>query len=206
MQIGIDVGATKIESVVLEDNGKEQHRSRTTCPKEYNQILKTVKEINDKLEKTFNKTLPIGLCHPGIHSPQTGLVKNAPNCFWIEKKPFQKDLRTLLDKEVFCENDANCFALSEAIDGAGKNHKVVYGIILGSGAGGGLVIDKKIVSGPNGVAGEWGHNQIPFLAATKEGLTSKIYRDCEVESFISGLSLSKRFNEKFNEKFKNVKH
>ena len=202
MQIGIDVGATKIESVVLEDNGKEQHRSRTSCPKEYNQILKTVKEINNSLEKTFNKILPIGVCHPGIHSPQTGLVKNAPNCFWLEKKPFQIDLRTLLDKEVFCENDANCFALSESIDGAGKNHKVVYGIILGSGAGGGLVVDKKIVTGPNGVAGEWGHNQLPFLAATKEGLKSKIYRDCEVESFISGLSLAKRFNKRYERNIK----
>ena len=202
MQIGIDVGATKIESVVLEDNGKEQHRSRTSCPKEYNQILKTVKEINNNLEKTFNTTLPIGVCHPGIHSPQTGLVKNAPNCFWLEKKPFQKDLRKLLDKEVFCENDANCFALSEAIDGAGKNYKVIYGIILGSGAGGGLVVDKKIVSGPNGVAGEWGHNQLPFMAATKEGLKSTVYRECEVESFISGLSLAKKFNEKFDKNFK----
>jgi len=202
MQIGIDVGATKIESVILEDNGKEQYRSRTACPKEYNQILKTVKEINDNLEKTFRTTLPIGVCHPGIHSPQTGLVKNAPNCFWLEKKPFQKDLRKLLNKEVFCENDANCFALSEAIDGAGKNYKVIYGIILGSGAGGGLVVDKKIVSGPNGVAGEWGHNQLPFMAATKEGLSSNIYRECEVESFISGLSLAKRFNKKFN---KNIK-
>ena len=143
MQIGIDVGATKIESVILEDSGREQHRSRTACPKEYNQILKTVKEINDSLEKTFNKTLSIGVCHPGIHSPQTGLVKNAPNCLWLENKPFQKDLRSLLDKEVFCENDANCFALSESIDGAGKNHKIVYGIILGSGVGGGLVVDKK---------------------------------------------------------------
>ena len=202
MQIGIDVGATKIESVILEDNGKEQYRSRTACPKEYNQILKTVKEINDNLEKTFRTTLPIGVCHPGIHSPQTGLVKNAPNCFWLEKKPFQKDLRKLLNKEVFCENDANCFALSEAIDGAGKDYKVIYGIILGSGAGGGLVVDKKIVSGPNGVAGEWGHNQLPFMAATKEGLSSNIYRECEVESFISGLSLAKRFNKKFN---KNIK-
>lgn len=202
MQIGIDVGATKIESVVLEDNGSEHHRSRTSCPKEYDQIVKTVKEINDNLEKTFNKTLPIGVCHPGIHSPQTGLVKNAPNCYWLEKKPFQQDLRKLLNKEVFCENDANCFALSEATDGAGKNYKVVYGIILGSGVGGGLVIDKKIVSGPNGVAGEWGHNQLPFIAATKEGLVSKVYRDCEVESFISGLSLAKRFNMKFKKNLK----
>ena len=202
MQIGIDVGATKIESVVLEDDGKEHKRTRTACPKEYNQIIKTVKEINNSLEKTYNKTLPIGVCHPGIHSPQTGLVKNAPNCFWLEKKPFQKDLRKCLDKEVFCENDANCFALSESIDGSGKNYKVVYGIILGSGAGGGLVVDKKIVSGPNGVAGEWGHNQLPYLAAVNEGLNSKIYRDCEVESFISGLSLAKKFNKRFNKNLK----
>ena len=202
MQIGIDVGATKIESVVLKDNGSEQYRSRTPCPKEYDQIVKTVKEINDSLEKKLNKILPIGVCHPGIHSQQTGLVKNAPNCYWLEKKPFQQDLSKLLNKEVFCENDANCFALSEAIDGAGKNYKVVYGIILGSGVGGGLVIDKKIISGPNGVAGEWGHNQLPFIAATKEGLKSKVYRDCEVESFISGLSLAKRFNMKFNKNLK----
>ena len=84
----------------------------------------------------------------GVHSPQTGLVKNVPNITWLEKKPFQNDLRKALGKEVFCENDANCFALSEAIDGAGKHYKIVYGIILGSGVGGGLVIDKKIVSGP----------------------------------------------------------
>ena len=159
MQIGIDVGATKIESVVLEEDGNEKHRSRTTCPKDYLTIINTIKDIHHQLEKEFQKELPIGVCHPGIHSPQTGLVKNAPNCYWLEKKPFQGDLRKALGKEVFCENDANCFALSEAIDGSGKHYKIVYGIILGSGAGGGLVIDKQIVSGPNGVAGEWGHNQ-----------------------------------------------
>ena len=90
--------------------------------------------------------------------------------------------------------------MSESIDGAGKNYKVVYGIILGSGAGGGLAVDKRIVSGPNGVAGEWGHNQLPFMAATREGLKSNIYRDCEVESFISGLSLAKRYYKKFDKK------
>ncbi len=202
MQIGIDVGATKIESVVLEDNGKEAHRSRVDCPKDYNQILEAIKKINDKLDTEFKKKLPIGVCHPGIHSPQTGLVKNAPNCYWLEKKPFQNDLRKLLNKEVFCENDANCFALSEALDGSAKHYKVVYGIILGSGAGGGLVVDGKIVSGPNGVAGEWGHNQLPFLAAQKEGLNSNVYRECEVESFISGLSIAKRYNKKFNKNLK----
>ena len=202
MQIGIDVGATKIESVVLEENGNEKHRSRTDCPKDYLSIIATIKDISNKLEKEFKKELPIGVCHPGIHSPQTGLVKNAPNCYWLEKKPFQNDLRKALGKEVFCENDANCFALSEAIDGSGKHYKIVYGIILGSGAGGGLVIDKQIVSGPNGVAGEWGHNQIPYFAAKKEKFDSSNAREAEIESFISGLALAKRFNKIYGKNLK----
>ena len=202
MQIGIDVGATKIESVVLEDNGQESHRSRTPCPKDYTSIVSTIKDIHDKLQNEFKRELPIGVCHPGVHSPQTGLVKNAPNCYWLEKKPFQSDLRKALGKEVFCENDANCFALSEAIDGAGKHYKIVYGIILGSGAGGGLVIDKKIVSGPNGVAGEWGHNQIPYFLAKKEDFESTSLREAEIESFISGLGLAKKFNKQYKKNLK----
>ena len=202
MQIGFDVGATKIESVVLKDNGEETNRNRRDCPKDYNSIINAIKKIVSDLENQFKTTLPVGVCHPGVHSPQTGLVKNAPNCIWIEKKPFQKDLREALGKEVFCENDGNCFALSEAIDGAGKHYKIVYGIILGSGAGGGLVIDKQIVSGPNGLAGEWGHNQLPYMAAKKEDLNTTSLREAEIESFISGLGLAKRFNKKYG---KNVK-
>ena len=202
MQIGIDVGATKIETVVLEQNGQEKHRSRTPCPKDYLSIINAIKDISQKLEKEFKMELPIGVGHPGIHSPQPGLVKNAPNCYWLEKKPFQNDLRKALGKEVFCENDANCFALSEAIDGSGKNYKIVYGIILGSGAGGGLVIDKQIISGPNGVAGEWGHNQIPYFAAKKENFDSNNAREAEIESFISGLGLAKRFNKLYGKNLK----
>ena len=202
MQIGIDVGATKIETVLLEEDGNEKHRSRTDCPKDYLTIINTIRDINQKLEKEFNVELPIGVCHPGIHSPQTGLVKNAPNCNWLEKKPFQNDLRKALGKEVFCENDGNCFALSEAIDGSGKHYKIVYGIILGSGAGGGLVIDQQIVSGPNGVAGEWGHNQIPYFAAKKENFSSNNAREAEVESFISGLGMAKRFNKIYGKNLK----
>jgi len=202
MQIGIDVGATKIESVVLAENGQESYRSRTECPKDYLTIINTIKDINNKLQKEFQKELPIGVCHPGTHSPQTGLIKNAPNCHWLEKKPFQNDLKKALDKEVFCENDANCFALSEAIDGSGKHYKIVYGIILGSGAGGGLVMDKQIISGRNGVAGEWGHNQIPYLAAQKEKFQSTNLSEAEVECFVSGLGLAKRFNKRFNKNLK----
>ena len=202
MQIGFDVGATKIESVILKDNGEEVDRSRRDCPKDYISIVQTIKDVVVELEKKHNKTLPVGVCHPGVHSPQTGLVKNAHNCVWIEKQPFQKSLREALNREVFCENDGNCFALSEAIDGAGKHYKIVYGIILGSGAGGGLAIDKQIVSGPNGVAGEWGHNQLPFMAAQKEELKTLNLRDAEVESFVSGLGLAKRFNKKYKKNLK----
>ena len=104
MQIGIDVGATKIESVILEDSGQEKHRSRIACPKDYRSIVFSIKEIYQKLQNEFGEELPIGVCHPGVHSPQTGLVKNAPNCYWLEKKPFQNDLRKALGREVFCEN------------------------------------------------------------------------------------------------------
>ena len=202
MQIGIDLGASKIESVILDEQGNEKHRERVDCPKNYNSIIEKIKKIVSDIEKKMQKTLPLGVCHPGVHSPQSGLVKNAPNCIWIEKKPFQKDLREALEREVFCENDANCFALSEAIDGAGKHYKIVYGIILGSGAGGGLVIDKQIVNGPNGIAGEWGHNQLPYMAAKKEELNTTSLRESEIESFISGLGLAKKYNKKYKKNLK----
>ena len=202
MQIGIDLGASKIESVILDEQGNEKHRERVDCPKNYNSIIEKIKKIVSDIEKKMQKTSPLGVCHPGVHSPQSGLVKNAPNCIWIEKKPFQKDLREALGREVFCENDANCFALSEAIDGAGKHYKIVYGIILGSGAGGGLVIDKQIVNGPNGIAGEWGHNQLPYMAAKKEELNTTSLRESEIESFISGLGLAKKYNKKYKKNLK----
>ena len=196
MQIGFDFGSTKIESVVLDKEGTEHFRERRDCPKDYNEIIKLIKNTSLELEKKTTQTLQVGVCHPGVHSPQSGLVKNAPNCVWIEKKPFQKDLHEALGREIFCENDGNCFALSEAIDGSGKNYKIVYGIILGSGAGGGLVIDKQIVSGPNGIAGEWGHNQLPYMAAKKENLETSSLRESEIESFISGIGLAKKYNKK----------
>ena len=202
MQIGFDVGATKIESVVLDKEGTEHFRERRDCPKDYNEIIKLIKNTSLELEKKISQTLQVGVCHPGVHSPQSGLVKNAPNCIWIEKKPFQKDLHEALGREGFCENDGNCFALSEAIDGSGKNYKIVYGIILGSGAGGGLVIDKQIVSGPNGIAGEWGHNQLPYMAAKKENLETSNLRESEIESFISGIGLAKKYNKKYKTNLK----
>ena len=202
MQIGIDLGATKIESVLLDENGEESFRERINCPKNYIQNINAIKQIVLKLDGKLNNKINVGVCHPGVHSTHTGLVKNAPNCYWIEKKPLQKDLRESLKREVYCENDANCFTLSEAIDGSCKNYKIVFGVILGSGCGGGLVIDKKIVTGTNGLGGEWGHNQLPYPAAKKEKLDTNILRESEIESFISGYGLSKNFNKKYGKKLK----
>ena len=126
MQIGIDVGATKIEYILLHDNGEETGRSRIDCPKDYKSIIRSINEIVKKIESNIGKEVPIGVCHPGIHSIQTGLIKNSPNCDWINNKPFQKDLREAIGREIFCENDANCFTLSEAIDGSGKQYKIVF--------------------------------------------------------------------------------
>ena len=92
--------------------------------------LKVLTKLLKKLKKKIGKELPVGVCHPGIHSIHTGLIKNSPNCDWINNKPFQKDLREAVGKEIFCENDANCFTLSEAIDGSAKHYKIVFGIIL----------------------------------------------------------------------------
>ena len=112
MQIGIDIGATKIEYILLHDNGEETGRSRIDCPKDYSSIIKSINDIVKNIEKNEGKELPIGVCHPGIHSIHTGLIKNSPNCDWINNKPFQKDLRDAIGREVFCENAANCFTLS----------------------------------------------------------------------------------------------
>ena len=177
--------------MLLDDVGNEHHRERTEVPKNYKGTLSIIKKIVIELERKAGKELPVGVCHPGIHSIQTGLVKNAPNSFWINGKPLQRDLRSEIGKEIYCENDANCFALSEAIDGSGKHYKIVFGVILGSGVGGGLVIDKRIVNGPNGITGEWGHNQIPSACIEGVQIKKTNLRAGEIENFVAGIGISK---------------
>ena len=189
MQIGIDLGATKIEHVVLEDDGKELIREREKSPTDYKSTLDTIEAIVNKLDKNYNKKFELGICHPGSISNETGLIENAHNSPWLNNNPFQIDISKKLNRNVFCENDANCFALSESIDGSAKHYNFVFGVILGSGCGGGLVVNKKIVKGANNYAGEWGHNKHPF----KEGT---------IEDFLSGSSLSRIFKKKFNKNLK----
>lgn len=159
MRIGIDLGGTKIEVLVLGDHGEEVFRHRLPTPKgDYQGILKTIQELISLAESPFNKKLSVGIGIPGTMR-KNGLVKNA-NATVLIGKPFGQDLESILGRPVRIANDANCFVLSESQDGAAAGSSSVFGAILGTGCGGGLVIDGKIVNGANGIAGEWGHNSI----------------------------------------------
>ena len=201
MQIGIDLGATKIESVLLDDNGTELHRSRKESPKDYKETINSIAISVNQIEKQFKKNLNVGVCHPGSTNLDTGLIQNAYNSPWLNNMKFSDDISKSLNRKVLCENDANCFALSEAYDGSAQHYKIVFGIILGSGCGGGLVIDKKILVGPNAFSGEWGH--IPIGMPNNKN---------NIEEFISGKGLERLYYSKYKKKliakeiFKNARN
>jgi len=208
MQIGIDLGATKIESVLLDQRGKELLRERVKTPNSYDRTIEAIGNIVNLIEKKFNQSFNVGICHPGSSIGDTGFIQNSNNSTWMNNKPFQKDISKKLNKTVYCENDANCFSLSEAVDGSASHYKIVFGIILGSGCGGGLVVDKKIISGSNNLSGEWGHNPLPYYGNLKdekinlsEGL---LVPNINIERYVSGKGLEDLYFEIFNEK-KNTK-
>ncbi len=155
MRIGVDLGGTKIEAIALEGS-REAFRKRVATPRgDYDGTLAAVASLVNEIGKGS-----VGIGIPGTLSRVTGRVKNA-NSTWLIGKPLKEDLERILRREIRVENDANCFALSEAVDGAGKGASVVFGVILGTGVGGGIVVDGKGLVGPNGIAGEWGHNPLP---------------------------------------------
>ena len=155
MRIGVDLGGTKIEAIAL-DGSREVFRKRVATPRgDYEATLLSVKKLVDEAGEGA-----VGVGIPGTLSRVTGLVKNA-NSTWLIGKPLKDDLEKSLNRAVRIENDANCFALSEAVDGAGKGAGVVFGVILGTGVGGGIVVGGRVLVGPNAIAGEWGHNPLP---------------------------------------------
>jgi len=189
MQIGIDLGATKIESVLIDDKGSELHRSRKDSPKNYKDTIIAITESVNSIEKKFTKNLNVGVCHPGSTNLDTGAIQNSYNSPWLNDMKFSNDISKSLNRKVLCENDANCFALSEAYDGSAQHYKIVFGIILGSGCGGGLIIDKKILVGPNAFAGEWGH--VPIGLSNSKN---------NIEQFISGKGLERLYFSRFKKK------
>ncbi len=162
VRLGIDFGGTKTEIIALDgSNGKELFRKRIPTIKDsYEKTLENFKSLVDEAEASLQQKGTIGVGMPGSISDDNQLVKNS-NAVWMNGQPFQIDLEKLLGREVRMHNDANCFAVSEAIDGAGQGAHIVFGSIIGTGCGGGLVVDGKPVKGINGVAGEWGHNPLP---------------------------------------------
>ncbi len=162
IRIGIDLGGTKIEGIALSEAGEELFRHRIATPQaDYESTLQSIAGLIQQIETTVDDRGTVGICTPGALSPSTGLMRNS-NSVCLNGKALLTDLEDLLQREIRIANDANCFALSEATDGAARDASVVFGVIIGTGTGAGIVIDKKLLVGPNAIAGEWGHNPLPW--------------------------------------------
>ena len=194
MRIGIDLGGTKIEGLALGDDGRERARRRIPAPRgSYPDTLTAVAGLVRDLERETGEQGTVGIGMPGTLSPATGLVKNA-NSTWLIGRPLGDDLPRLLDRPVRFANDANCFALSEATDGAGAGAAVVFGVIVGTGVGGGVVVDRRILVGANAIAGEWGHNPLP-LSDPDERQPCYCGRSGCIETFLSGPALERDYGK-----------
>jgi fructokinase len=193
MRIGIDLGGTKIEIVALDDRGRECYRRRMPAPRgDYAMTVSAIEALVAEAERTVG-TATIGVGIPGAISPATGLIKNS-NSTWLNGKPLAADLARTLGREVRLANDANCFALSEAAGGAAAGKRVVFGVIVGTGTGGGLVVDRRVISGAHAIAGEWGHNPMPWPEADEwPGLPCYCGRTGCIETFLSGPGLARDY-------------
>jgi len=160
--IGIDLGGTKIEIVALDAAGRELVRRRRPSPRgSYDATIETMAAMVEETETELGVRATVGVGHPGAVSPATGLIKNA-NSTWLNGRPLDRDLMARLDRKIAFANDANCLALSEATDGAGAGADIVFTVILGTGVGGGIVVGGRVLVGGNAIAGEWGHNPLPW--------------------------------------------
>ncbi len=187
MQIGIDLGGTKIEGIGLDGDRLLAARRRIATPPDYEGTLGSVSRLVQEIEAETGRSGTVGVGIPGVVSRVTGVVKNA-NSVWLNGRPLLSDLEARLSRPVQVANDANCFALSEAMDGAGQGFEAVFGVILGTGVGGGVAIHRRIHEGPNQIAGEWGHNPLPWMTDEERAAAPSCYcgkRGC-VETFLSG--------------------
>jgi len=196
MRIGVDLGGTKIEAVALDEAGDLLARRRVPTPRDdYPATLDAIAGLVRDLEVETGGRGTVGVGMPGALSPATGLVKNA-NSTWLNGRDLDRDLSSLLARPVRFANDANCFALSEAVDGAGAGARVVFGVILGTGTGGGVVVERKPLTGPNAIAGEWGHNPLPWPRSGEwPGPSCYCGKTGCVETFLSGPGLARDYRE-----------
>jgi fructokinase len=190
-RLGIDLGGTKIAAVVLDDDGAVRWEAREPTPREdYDGTIRALVALVSQGEAAVGARCSIGVGTPGAISPATGLIKNA-NSTWLNGRPFKVDVERALGRDVRMANDANCLAVSEATDGAAAGATVVFGVILGTGTGGGWVIDGRVVTGANAVAGEWGHNMLPWPDADERpGPACYCGQTGCIETFLSGPGLA----------------
>ncbi len=189
MRIGVDLGGTKIEIIALSDEGRVLLRRRIATPQgDYRATLMAVAGLVEALEIELGQRGSVGIGIPGAESLKTGLIKNA-NSTCLIGRPLKGDLQALLQREVRLANDANCFALSEATDGAGQAAEVVFGVILGTGVGGGIVVRGRILVGANAIAGEWGHNPLPVTPDELPAPPCYCGRSGCIEAYLSGPAL-----------------
>lgn len=201
LRLGIDLGGTKIEAAAIDANGGFVDRRRTANPRSYEAMLDAIAELIEACETATGQTYDrLGLSIPGSPSPATGLIRNANSTF-LNGKPFAHDLEARLGRRVRLANDANCMALSEATDGAAAGAASVFGIIAGTGLGGGLVIDGHPVEGRNGVAGEWGHIPLPLAGPEEQTLCWCGRRNC-LETYLSGSGLARDYHAAAGEALK----
>jgi fructokinase len=194
VRIGVDVGGTKIEAIALLPNGDVLSRLRTPTPQgDYRRTVQSIAGLVVDLERRHGRQGTVGVGIPGTISRATGLVKNA-NSVWLIGTPLREDLQRLLARPVRFANDANCFALSEAVDGSAAGARVVFGVIIGTGTGGGIVIDGAVVEGVNGIAGEWGHNPLPWPRGGElPGPACYCGRAGCIETYLSGPALAREY-------------
>ena len=196
MRIGIDLGGTKIEGIAIADDGTERLRRRIAAPRgDYAHTLTALTGLVHEIEQELGVRGTVGVGIPGTLSPATGLIKNS-NSTWLTGRPLAEDLPRVLDRPVRFANDANCFTLSEATDGAAAGADVVFGVIIGTGTGGGIVIHRQVLVGANAVAGEWGHNPLPAARGTESpGPACYCGRNGCIETFLSGPALARDYAE-----------
>ena len=186
-KLGIDLGGTKIEGILLDDEYNELQRKRISTPSDdYSEIIQSIASLINELKTT---DASIGICTPGAISAKTGMLKNS-NTQCLIGKPLKEDLGAIISQSILIENDANCFALAESILGAAKDYGVVFGVIMGTGVGGGIIIDGKIHTGRTNIAGEWGHHTLH-----QKGNACYCGKKGCVETYISGPALEKRWSE-----------
>lgn len=194
LRIGVDLGGTKTEAIALDADGRELRRLRVGTPKDdYPGTVSTIQNLVEQIEADLGEKGTVGVGIPGTIVAATGLVKNA-NSVWLNGQPLAHDLSAALGREVRCANDANCFTVSEATDGSAQGFGVVFGVILGTGCGGGVVLNGNVHAGPNGLAGEWGHTPLPWtLPDEVQGTPCYCGRSGCLETWISGTGFERDF-------------